>query len=153
MSSTIAAKRVRDQFQRLRALLEQLLELPAGVRGTFSRVYTRCGKPTCWCAHDRRGHPHTRLTWSENGTLMTRKVPADQIQAVIRLTANYRRFRTLRRQLGNLHDEIDRRLDRYEQSVIARTRTALKFLPPPPKMAANGTRLQRKGVHGKKSNT
>jgi hypothetical protein len=145
----ITSKQVRDQGRRLCALLDQLLALPAGVRGTFSRIYTRCGKPTCWCAREPQGHPHTRLTWSENGTLITRKVPGDQIQEVLRLTANYRRFRALRRQLRELQGEIDRRLDRYEQDVTVRARRALKFLPPPPKMGSNGAERGRKQAAGR----
>jgi len=144
MSTEISAQRLRKQQRHLGALLEQLLGLPAGLRGTFSRIYTRCGKPTCWCTHEPMGHPHTRITWSENGKLTTRKVPADQTQTVINLTNNYRRFRSLRRQRRAAQAEMAGWLDQYEQSIIDRSRRALKFLPPPPKMAPVATRRRRK---------
>jgi hypothetical protein len=132
MSTGILKKQLGEQRRELNALLEQLLALPAGLRGTFSRVYTRCGKAACWCARQPRGHPHTRLTWSENGQLRTRKVPAEQAQEIIRLTQHYRRSRALRRQLRMAITELLRGLERYEQSRTDRTRSALKFLPPPP---------------------
>lgn len=136
MSTGNFKQQLGEQRRRLNALVEHLLALPAGLRGTFSRVYTRCGKAACWCAHQPRGHPHTRLTWSENGQLRTRKVPADQAQEIIRLTQHYRRARALRRQLRTAITELLHGLDRYEQSRTDRTRSAMKFLPPPPKTEA-----------------
>ena len=150
MSTGILKKQLRDQRRHLNALVEELLALPAGLRGTFSRVYTRCGKATCWCAHEPRGHPHTRLTWSENGQLLTRKVPAAMAPRIITLTQHYRRGRALRRQLRTAITELLGGLDRYEQSVADRTRSGLKFLPPPPKTEALRENSRPKGRSGRK---
>ena len=145
MSTRLFGKHLRHRIGRWNVLLKRLQRLPAGLRGSFSRVYTRCGKSTCWCAHKPQGHPHCRLTWSENGKLITRKVPVEQVQEVLRLTQNYRRFRSLRRQLRAVHNEIVGELDRYEQSLIDRTRSALPFLPPPAKMEAIAPKPRQKG--------
>ena len=136
MSTGIVKKTLRGKLRRLNSRLEYLLGLPAGLRGTFSRVYTRCGKPSCWCARASQGHPHTRITWSENGKLFTRKVPAERAQDVAKLADNYRHFRAVRRQLRTALAELATLLDLYEQSVIGPTGNALLSLPPRPKLAA-----------------
>jgi len=89
MSSAKLKQRILDLQQRGRDLLDQLLQIQPLLRGSFTQVYTRCGKPNCWCAHSSRGHPHVRLTWSQSGQLTTRKVPAQAADRVRELTGNY----------------------------------------------------------------
>lgn len=128
MSSTkwkkeLAALRVRE-----RRLIERIVSRPLLLRGTLSRVHTRCGKPTCWCAQAKKGHPHTRLTWSEEGRLTTRKVPADHLNAVAQWTANHRAYRSLCKQLSAVHAQIIDLLNRRERALIEHTRKPLAFL-------------------------
>ena len=115
--------KLRQRLRRARhhqtGLLEELLAIPALLRGSFTRVFTRCGKPNCWCARSDQGHAHARMSWSEHGRLITRKVPAPQVDQIRALTANYRRFRRLRRALVAADGQLSEWLDQYEQQQIA----------------------------------
>jgi hypothetical protein len=99
------------------------------LRGSFHQVYTRCGKENCWCAKARKGHPHTRLTWSEDGVMMTRKVAASTREAVIELTAAYQQFNEQRRELTALHQRIQAGLDDYEKAVVRQSAKPMGLLP------------------------
>lgn len=109
-------------------LLEEILKLRPILRGSFSRVHTRCGKANCWCAESPKGHRHERITWSQGGTLSTRKVPPEQVDRIVTLTDNYRQFRALRRQLVELDDAIRKVLDQYEKAMLDQARKPLGFL-------------------------
>ncbi len=128
MSSARLRKKLRGLIERERALVEELAACPAMLRGSFTRIHTRCGKPNCWCAHAPRGHTHTRLTWNERGHTFTRKVPAEEVERVIQWTANYRSYRARRKRLVALHEQIAQTLDQLEQHITERTRQPLPYL-------------------------
>ena len=98
------------------------------LRGSFHRVYTRCGKSNCWCAKADKGHPHARLTWSEAGSCVTRKVPPTEKDRVAKLTHNYRQFRQQRGRLTALASQIEECLDQYEKALTQEVRRPLAFL-------------------------
>lgn len=129
MSSTI----LKNKLQRLASdygrLLRQILRHKQMLRGSFHQVYTRCGKTHCWCAKAKQGHPHTRLTWSEEGAMMTRKVGTADRKTVLKLTEAYKRFGEQRRQLTALHQQIQDRFDDYEKAVVRQSRKPLGLLP------------------------
>ena len=126
------------------SLLKELLRLQSILRGSFHQVSTRCGKSNCWCAKARHGHSHARLTWSQEGTFITRKVPAAEIKHVLKLTKNYRSFRRRRRQLAALESRIQDRLDQYEKTLIREVRKPLSFLALAPQMSAKTTTALQK---------
>ena len=128
MSSASLKQKLLALLPRHRELVKQLLHAQRILRGTLSQVYTRCGKTNCWCAQARKGHAHARLTWSQEGTLTTRKVPAQQIDQVIELTEGYRQFRSQRRKLSALEVKIQDLLDQYEKTLTAEARKPLRFL-------------------------
>ena len=144
MSSALLRKRLLVLNQRAGDLLEELLQIQPLLRGTFSQVQTRCGKANCWCAHNPKGHPHTRLTWSENGRITTRKVPPEAIERVVELTRNYRQFRTLRRKLQLLHAQLDARFDHYEEKLIGQGQRSLHSLGLTLQMSSRHARGRRK---------
>ncbi len=127
MSRPQIRKKIKSLPKRQEQLLEQLLKTPPMLRGTFSRVQTRCGKPNCWCAHSSQGHTHTRITWSKNGKLRTRKVPPDQIDQINQLTHNYRQFRSKRRKIVALQTEMKSLLDDLEKKHVEESRKFLKL--------------------------
>jgi len=129
MSSTFLREKLRTLASDYGRLLRQILRHEQMLRGSFHQVYTRCGKDNCWCAQAEKGHPHTRLTWTEEGLMMTRKVRASERKAVLKLTDAYKRFAEQRRELTALHQQIQDRLDDYEKNVIRRTRKPLGLLP------------------------
>lgn len=108
--------------------LKKLLETGPMLRGSLGRVFTRCGKATCWCAQSPKGHPHTRMTWSQEGQMVTRKVPADAADQILELTHQYRRFRADRRALFALQVKLQSLLDRYEQSLTNQSQRSFPFL-------------------------
>jgi len=122
MSSPQIKKKLKRLLSRQEQLLERLLASPPMVRGTFSQVQTRCGKPNCWCARSHKGHSHARIIWSKEGKLRTRKVPPDQIDLIRELTSNYRRFRSLRRQIAALQMKIRTLLDELEAEQMEKSR-------------------------------
>lgn len=143
MSSTVSKRELLVLLSRHGRLLKQILRPQRILRGSFHRVYTRCGKSNCWCAKAKKGHPHARLTWSEQGTMMTRKVGASEQKAVIKLTGSYRRFCEQRRELTALELQIQNRLDDYEKALIHETRKPLGLLPQKsPLSAKNQSSLQ-----------
>ena len=133
MSTAQLKKKLRRLRNRERVLLEELAQPPAMLRGSFTRVHTRCGKPTCWCAQAAKGHPHTRITWSQAGRMLTRKVPAEDVEQVRVWTANHRRYRAKRRALRILHAQIEETLDQLGEALIERTQRPLGYLATPQK--------------------
>lgn len=117
--------RIRD---RQAAVLEELLASPPLLRGSLVRVTTRCGKPTCWCAGGTTGHAHTRLGWSQDGRMTTRKVPAEEVERILTLTERYRRFRQLRRELVRLQRQLHDAIGAFETALIEQTRKPLDYL-------------------------
>lgn len=127
MSSSSSKQKLLNLLSTHTRLLKQMLRPRPLLRGSFHQVYTRCGKSNCWCAKAKRGHPHARLTWSQDGTMMTRKVGAAEQKAVIQLTENYKQFSEQRQQLTALQLQIKQRLDAYEEALINQTRKPLGF--------------------------
>ena len=114
------------EHQRTR-ILSDLLRMRAILRGSYARVLTKCGRDNCWCK-EGEGHPHSRITWKEKGKDFTRKVPADQIAWVQKMTENYRTFRSLRRTLLQLEAESKKCLDEIENHLVRTTRSGKNFL-------------------------
>ena len=125
MSTHDLQKKLRKVIDEQQALLAQLLDSSPILRGSFSRIHTRCGKPNCWCAQAGKGHVHARITWSQNGQLVTRKVPKEFLDRVRKLTASYRQFRQRQRRLIQLAAVLKATLSSYGTALEARTRSTL----------------------------
>jgi hypothetical protein len=137
MSSAYSLKdTLLDLMEDRQGLLKELLRQRRILRGSFHEVHTRCGKPNCWCASAPKGHVHARLTWSEAGTFITRKVPASEREQIVELTDNYRQFREQRRQIVALDIAIQNYLDQYETTLITEIRQPLSFLALPGRTSA-----------------
>lgn len=144
MSRTNIRKKLQRLIRRRDKTFEELLQTAPILRGSLSRIHTRCGKPNCWCAQSTEGHSHTRITWSQHGTLITRKVPLEQIHRITQLTDNYRKFRALRRTLLVLDGEVRDLLRVYEMALTDQARQPLDFHPAAPKSAAHARRSWQK---------
>jgi hypothetical protein len=135
MSSTSAKKKLLRLLSERQRLLKQILRPQRLLRGSFHEVYTRCGKPNCWCAKASKGHAHARLTWSEEGAMVTRKVGVADRKTVVKLTDNYRQFIEQRRQFTALESQIQEHLDQYEKALVQETRKPLGLLPNPVRLS------------------
>jgi len=125
--SVKARKKLLAAEQQRKQILEELLREGRMLRGSYAQVYTKCGKQNCWCK-DGKGHPHSRITWSEKGEGITRKVPREEIAWVQEVTDRYRRFRSLRRELVRLEAEVRELLNDHEKNVVEKTRSGKDFL-------------------------
>ena len=69
--------------------------------GSLTPRYRKCGKPTCRCAtpgHPGHG-PSWSLTWTVEGKTQTRIIPTEAVEETQAQIAEYRRARTLTREL------------------------------------------------------
>ena len=109
------------------AFVEELLETSPMLRGTFGVAYRKCGKPTCWCAAGK-GHPYSRITWSEGVRSRTKTIPSQDIDWAQKLTGNYRRFRKTRKTLRELEQDIKELLDQLEDQLVRSARKQRPYL-------------------------
>ena len=119
-------KLLRVERERSR-ILSELLSVKSMLKGSYALIYTKCGKDNCWCKNEK-GHPHSRITWSQKGKGFTRRVPLDQIAWVQEVTKNYRNFRSLRRKLNSLALDSKKLLDKIENDLTENTRKSKNFL-------------------------
>ena len=91
------------------------------IRGSYGKSYRRCGKPTCWCNKDNKGHPSYRISWTKDSKSKTKAVPKEDIGWIKEMTRNYRKYRTLRTKLRKLDNELRNLLDNLEDEVIRKT--------------------------------
>lgn len=75
---TPKASRLR---QRKFALIHRLPRLADQLSGTLTHSYTRCGKPTCRCAHGK-GHAAWSLTYMVQGRRHVERIPAEWAEEV-----------------------------------------------------------------------
>lgn len=122
-----AQKRILTGETEKKCIITKLLQINMMLRGSYALVYTKCGKENCRC-NKNKGHPHSRITWSEKGQAVTRKVPPEYIPWVQEATYNYRQFRSLRRKLFSLQGETKNLLDVLENELIEKTRSGRIFL-------------------------
>ena len=127
--TTLARLRQRlwTEYRRLGRLL-RLLQLPLPmILGSFYRLRTKCGKPSCRCAH---GPPHTAwvLSRSEQGQSKLYSLPAPERPRLKRLTAEYRRFQRARARWVKLTVQLLRQIDAIE---------ARRVQPWPPKSSGS----------------
>ena len=127
MSSKKYRKKLLRAEEQRRLIVSKLLDVDMMLRGSYALIYTKCGKDNCRCK-DKAGHPHSRITWSEQGQGVTRKVPREYIDWIQEATNNYRQFRSLRKNLVSLEAETKRLLDAHEKELIERTRSGKSFL-------------------------
>ena len=109
------------------SLLARILDTSAMVKGTFRRVYQRCGKPTCRCV-DGQGHLSIRISWTEDAKSRTKTIPSADVAWIKSMTANYRRFRKTRQRIRELNDELNRLLDALEREILDGTKRERKYL-------------------------
>lgn len=85
---------LRKDRARLAKVEGQLSEAGLFVRGTLSRVFGRCGKPTCHCAAKRpRLHgPYVQWTRKVAGKTVTTRIRSDDVPLLKEWISNSRRL-------------------------------------------------------------
>jgi hypothetical protein len=143
--------KIKNAEKNRQSIISALLDVSSMLRGSYALVHTKCGRGNCWCNQEKEGHPHSRITWSEQGQGVTRKVPSEDIDWIQEVTSNYKDFRRLRRELLHLEDQIRRLLDAYESEVVRKTRKGRAYLQVKPKNCRKGVRRTAKKKKRKKS--
>ena len=120
-------KKIRELEQRRQRILKELLEFDEMLRGSAAMVYTKCGRSNCWCK-DGKGHPHTRITWSEKSKGYTRKIPEEELPWIKRVTDRYSRFQSLLRGLKKLEGQSRKLQKDLAELLITETRKTKDYL-------------------------
>ena len=107
-------------------LLQSLLASAPMIKGTFSKIYRRCGKDGCWCTSEE-GHPLSRLTWVENGNSKTRSVDIKDIPAVKMGIHQRRHFNEIQKRIFKIDLEIKLLLKEYRDQLIEQGKRKLKI--------------------------
>ncbi|MCP4409572.1 MAG: hypothetical protein GY807_17845 [Gammaproteobacteria bacterium] len=124
MSSETRIKQLERQRQ---TLIQELLNTPQMIRGSFGITYRKCGKSNCWCAQGT-GHPLKRIAWTENARSRTQTIPTEDIAWIETMTHNYRRFRKNRQALRALERQINTVIDEFEANIVAVTKRQKAYL-------------------------
>jgi hypothetical protein len=107
-------------------LLSELIEDREMVRGSFCEIHVKCGK-NCRC-NSGQGHKHKRMSLHENGKKFSRAVPREDYEWIQRMTDNFREYRSKRRQLARIEDEIRELLDQQETKIVDRCKKGKLYL-------------------------
>lgn len=124
MSSNNYMKKFEEERTRL---LKELEQIEIMIPGSFKKVYRKCGKNNCRCKNGD-GHPLNRITWLENGCSKTKSIPEKDIEWIIKMTDNYRRFRKIRKIILELQKKYSTIIDNYAKDIIKETRRLRHYL-------------------------
>jgi len=79
--------------QRKFELLRRFPIPPDLLPGSLSLTHRRCGRPTCHCAGDKKGHPVWSLTFMAGGKKRVEPIPTEWVEEVQRLVEAGREFK------------------------------------------------------------
>jgi intergrase/recombinase len=82
------------------------------LRGSLAETYLTCGTPGCRCHEGEKHGPYYILSWSEGGKRRSVHVPADKVERVRRMIANYQAVREALLGLGDVSRQLV--LEQYE---------------------------------------
>lgn len=128
MSIAITVKKIKKLEEKHSLLIKQILEVQEMVKGSYGETYRKCGKSTCWCAKNERGHSFFRITWSEKGKTRTKSIPEQDIDWITLKTQAYRNFRNQRHELRISELLLKELLNQFEKSVAAKTTSLKNYL-------------------------
>lgn len=119
---------IKVHLGRLCSIVDTMLALPEMMRASFGTTYRRCGKPTCWCAGpDEKGHPCTKLMWTDETGPKTRAVRNEDTQTVLNAIEQYREFKKMRRAFRTEAQELDKLLDVFERHTTRENRSKMGY--------------------------
>ena len=109
-------------------LLSELQLIGHMIRGTYVETHRKCGKPTCWCANESKGHPSYQISWTKNAKSRSKAIPRDDIFWIKEMTGNYRKWRTIRSNIRKLEEELRNLIYKLEYDIIKKTEKLRKYL-------------------------
>ena len=108
-------------------LLSELQLIGHMIRGTYVETHRKCGKPTCWCANDSKGHPSYQISWTKDAKSRSKAIPREDIFWIKEMTENYRKWRTIRSNIRKLEEELRILVDKLEDDIIKKTEKLRKY--------------------------
>jgi hypothetical protein len=119
---------IKVQLSRLCSIVDTMLALSGMMRASFGKTYRRCGKPTCWCANlDEKGHPCTKLMWTDETGPKTRAVKNEDTQTVMEAIEQYREFKKARRIFRTEAQQLDKLLEVFEHRTSIENRSKMGY--------------------------
>lgn len=110
---------IKQVTRRIMGIVDTLIQTKSMVKGSFSTVYRKCGKPNCWCAKPgEKGHAATRITWNEKGNSRTQTVKETDRERLFNATESYRHYRQGRRKLRMEENRLEELLDKHEMASV-----------------------------------
>ena len=108
-------------------LLSNLQRIEHMIRGTYVETHRKCGKPTCWCANESKGHPSYQISWTKDAKSRSKAIPREDIAWIKEMTENYRKWRTIRSNIRKLEEELRNLIDKLEYDIIKKTEKLRKY--------------------------
>ena len=102
-------------------LLADLQRIEHMIRGTYVETHRKCGKSTCWCAKQNKGHPSYQISWTKDAKSRSKAIPKDDVPWIKKMTDNYRKWRTTRSNIRKLENELRILIDKLEDDIIKKT--------------------------------
>jgi hypothetical protein len=124
MSTFKKIKKIEKQRSLLLSDLERIRQM---IRGTYVQTHRKCGKPTCWCARESKGHPSYQISWTKDAKSRSKAIPKADITWIKEMTDNYRKWRTTRSNIRKLEDELMVLIDKLEDDIIKKTEKLRKY--------------------------
>ncbi|MBW1894588.1 MAG: hypothetical protein JRI91_12960 [Deltaproteobacteria bacterium] len=121
-------KSIRELDKQIEKLTDKLLLFDQLARGSVATIKTKCGVKVCRRCLSGKMHPHTRISWTENGKGYTRKIPEDEIEWFKSTSQKYREFKVIRRDLKKLELKKKKMVDSLENLLLIETRKLKPFL-------------------------
>jgi len=108
-------------------LLSELQLIGHMIRGTYVETHRKCGKPTCLCAKESKGHPSYQISWTKDAKSRSKAIPREDIFWIKEMTENYRKWRTIRSNIRKLEEELRSLIDKLEYDIIKKTEKLRKY--------------------------
>ena len=108
-------------------LLSDLQRIGHMIRGTYVETHRKCGKPTCWCAKESKGHPSYQISWTKDAKSRSKAIPREDIIWIKEMTGNYRKWRIIRSNIRKLEKELRILIDKLEDDIIMKTKKLRKY--------------------------
>jgi len=124
MSTFKTLKKIEKQRS---LLLSDLQRIEHMIRGTYVETHRKCGKSTCWCANETKGHPSYQISWTKDAKSRSKAIPREDILWIKEMTGNYRKWRTIRSNIRKLEDELRLLIDKLEDDIIRKTEKLRKY--------------------------
>ena len=124
MSTFKKLKKIDKQRSLLLSDLELIRHM---IRGTYVETHRKCGKPTCWCAKESKGHPSYQISWTKDAKSRSKAIPKEDIVWIKEMTDNYRKWRTIRSNIRKSEDELRILIDKLENDIIKKTEKFRKY--------------------------